>query len=136
VAHSRQSGRIVTTAGIARRGDALFLARRSSEGTQHGKWEFPGGKCEAGETLAQCVEREFLEEFETPVTVGREIGRVPFAHGGDLFVLVGVEITFAHDPQKMHEHSETGWFTPAAAARLDLIDSDRELLATIPGRLP
>jgi mutator protein MutT len=38
-----------------------------------GHWEFPGGKCDAGESLAMCVSRELREELAVEVDVGDEI---------------------------------------------------------------
>jgi 8-oxo-dGTP diphosphatase len=48
--------------GIIRRGDR-FLVRQRPEGTVYaGYWEFPGGKCEPGESPAAATVRECLEE--------------------------------------------------------------------------
>ena len=57
--------------GLIRRGGD-FLVRRRPEGTVYaGYWEFPGGKCEPGETPAQTTARECREETGLEVVVGR-----------------------------------------------------------------
>ena len=57
--------------GLIRRGGD-FLVRRRPEGTVYaGYWEFPGGKCEPGETPAQTTARECQEETGLEVVVGR-----------------------------------------------------------------
>ena len=48
----------------------IFVAQRNITKNQGGLWEFPGGKLEAGETLQECLAREFLEEFGKEISVG------------------------------------------------------------------
>ncbi|HEX5805976.1 MAG TPA: NUDIX domain-containing protein [Macromonas sp.] len=49
--------------------DGQFLLTSRPEGKVYaGYWEFPGGKLEAGETVAQALRRELIEEIG--VTVG------------------------------------------------------------------
>jgi len=47
-----------------------LIARRPLSGLLGGLWEFPGGKCEAGESLADCLKRELREELAIEVEVG------------------------------------------------------------------
>lgn len=52
----------VAVAVIKREGKVL-IARRQKEGPLKGKWEFPGGKIEDGETPEECLKRELSEEL-------------------------------------------------------------------------
>ncbi len=48
----------------------ILIAQRKKGKHQEFMWEFPGGKLEAGETLQQCVAREFVEEFDKQIVIG------------------------------------------------------------------
>ena len=63
---------MVTAAVIEK--DGAFLLTRRLDGTHlAGFWEFPGGKCNAGESLQESLVREIREELDAGVTVGCEI---------------------------------------------------------------
>ena len=65
--------RLVVAAAIVER-DGRFLITRRQQGVHlAGFWEFPGGKCEPGETLAACVIRELDEELGVEALVDEEI---------------------------------------------------------------
>ena len=48
--------------GVIARGDEIFITLRPDNVHQGGKWEFPGGKVEEGETVLQALSRELTEE--------------------------------------------------------------------------
>lgn len=54
--------RIVVAAAVVRDGDRFLLTRRLDEGHLAGRWEFPGGKLEAGEAPEEALVRECVEE--------------------------------------------------------------------------
>lgn len=64
---------ITVVAAVVER-DGKFLLTRRLKGTHlAGLWEFPGGKCEPGETHAACLIRELVEELGVAAIVGREL---------------------------------------------------------------
>jgi 8-oxo-dGTP diphosphatase len=64
---------IVVAAAVIER-DGRFLVTRRLQGTHlEGTWEFPGGKCDPGETLAGCLARELREELDVEARVGAEV---------------------------------------------------------------
>lgn len=60
-------------AAVIAREDQLLIAQRPLEGMLGGLWEFPGGKVEAGETLAAGLRREIEEELGVEIEVGELI---------------------------------------------------------------
>jgi mutator protein MutT len=48
----------------------ILIDKRKLGGAMGGLWEFPGGKIEAGETVADCIVREIREELEIEIVVG------------------------------------------------------------------
>ena len=57
------------TAAIILKDNKVLIAQRAPEERLAGKWEFPGGKMEPGETPQQCLSREINEELEVTVEV-------------------------------------------------------------------
>ena len=83
---SRQPGpalRFVAAALIVRDGQLLIGQRRPDQ-IMALKWEFPGGKIEAGESPQQALARELHEELGIQAVIGPAIIRIRhnYRHGG------------------------------------------------------
>src|ERR1051325_2797623 len=73
VVSSRETHTIQVVAAVVSRGDQFLVCRRSLEKRYAGLWEFPGGKCEPGESMGIAVRRELREELGVKVVaVGKE----------------------------------------------------------------
>ncbi len=66
---------------IERRG-RILIGRRRDDQDHAGKWEFPGGKVEEGETPRQALSRELHEELGVQLEPGREITRYRYQYPG------------------------------------------------------
>jgi 8-oxo-dGTP diphosphatase len=64
---------IVVCAAVIENGGRFLVTRRQQGVHLEGHWEFPGGKCDAGETLGECLQREIREELDVEATVAGEL---------------------------------------------------------------
>jgi len=64
---------VVVAAAVVQRGDSYLVTRRLRGTHLEGMWEFPGGKCEPGETHAACLQREIMEELGCVADVGEKL---------------------------------------------------------------
>ncbi|MDR2500092.1 MAG: NUDIX domain-containing protein [Treponema sp.] len=122
----------ISIAGIAITGETVFIARRLPGGALGGKWEFPGGKVEAGESDTAALIREYQEEFGVPIETGPLIGTARFEHQGMSRTLRAYRIFFTDREASRNftlaEHSAWRWIPVRDLESCDLADSDRKLL--------
>ncbi len=98
-------------AGIIEKDGLIFIAKRVNVGQMGGRWEFPGGKIEIGETQEQALHREFLEEFNCDITVIQPVCSAQFEHNGTVRNLFAWHVSFCDDSPvfTLSEHTETAW---------------------------
>lgn len=118
--------RYVVGAALLHRGRVL-AARRSGPADLAGRWEFPGGKAEPGETEEQALERELAEELGVRA---RALHPLP----GSWQVRPGLELRIwaaellSGEPQPLQDHSELRWLGPGELGTVDWLPHDREVL--------
>jgi 8-oxo-dGTP pyrophosphatase MutT (NUDIX family) len=84
---------------------------------ERGEWELPGGRIEVGETSAECLRREILEELNVAVTVGSLLDTYLFEviPGKHVFIATyGCIRERDFDPTISQEHKRIGLFAPTA----------------------
>jgi len=115
----------VVGAAIVRDGRVL-AARRTAPPETAGRWEFPGGKVEAGESPETALVREIGEELGSVVEVtGWLPGEVPIGERHVLTVALTVLTAGEPDPR---EHDEIRWLTAAELGDVDWLEPDRPFL--------
>lgn len=116
-----------SVAGIAVHGRMVLIAHRNPVGQMGGRWEFPGGKVEEGETDSQAIVREFGEEFGIKVRPGAMISKAVFEHNGEN-LLHAYAVKVPHRgiffKYRLTEHTEYRWADIEEIASLDFVDSD------------
>ena len=90
---------VVVVAAVVER-DGMFLITRRQHGTDlEGCWEFPGGKCESGETHAACLRREIREELDVDITIGEELFSTTYGYSGRIVRLHFYQCALDGTPQ-------------------------------------
>ena len=125
---ARETVRVV--AGAIVRNGKVLLARRKSAGSGRGRWELPGGKVEPAETDRQALRRELAEELSLATRVFEQIGpSVEVEPGMDLFCY-RAELT-SDDRIRLVDHDAYVWAGPDELDAMDLLESDRRLVASL-----
>lgn len=118
----------VSLACVALKGGKILVAKRIARGDMGGRWEFPGGKAEEGESDGDAIVREMREEFGVDVQVGAKIAEGSFVHKGRRRILRAYEVSLAHDgiekPFALTEHDAYEWIEVEKIKSLDFVDSD------------
>jgi len=120
---------LVAAAVVERRGRYL-VTRRQAGAHLAGLWEFPGGKCETGESMTACLARELREELAVDARIGEEILTTTHTYPERRVELhfLRCEIAGAPSPQ---QGQEMRWVTRAELVELELPPADAELIATL-----
>jgi 8-oxo-dGTP diphosphatase len=127
--HARMADPIHVSAGILTRDGRILACRRRPDQPHAGKWEFPGGKREVGESDAECLRRELREELGIEAEVGAELWRTEHRYPGRTTVaLVFFAVPRYRGVIENHAFAEIRWVEPAQLAPLDFLAADRALI--------
>jgi mutator protein MutT len=124
--------RIVVTAAVIRRGDSYLVTRRTAGTHLEGYWEFPGGKCEAGETLRDSLVREIREELGAGVRIGAEILSTAHAYPDRSVELHFFAADLLDEPTPL-AGQEMRWVPRRELRSLRFPPADDELIASLEG---
>jgi len=119
---------VVVGAAIIHRGRVL-AAQRATPPAAAGRWEFPGGKVDPGESETAALARECAEELDVRVRVGDRIGAdVPMATGAVLR-LYAAELVDGH-PRAV-EHLRLRWLAADELDSVPWLPADAPLAAAL-----
>jgi len=119
---------LIVTAGIIRRDDCVLITRRPEGSSQAGKWEFPGGKLEPGESPVDCLARELREELDLPVEVGPVFDIVHHHYAWGAILLLAYECTPLSDIIRNLQVAEHRFVPAASLVDYDLLEADLPLV--------
>jgi 8-oxo-dGTP diphosphatase len=117
--------------GIIRRGRE-FLIRQRPPGTVYaGYWEFPGGKCEPGETPAEATCRECQEEVGLTIVIERlrQVRTHRYPHG--LVELWFHDCALLEPGNEPSEHTGFVWIDGEKLQTLRFPEANAEVLAEL-----
>ena len=106
----------------------VLAAQRSRSMSMPLKWEFPGGKIEAGESPEACLKRELAEEMGIGVAIQREMQPCTHRYPTFTITLYPFVCTIISGEIVLKEHRAAAWVTPEEMTALDWPGADARII--------
>lgn len=113
----------VVGAVIVRAG-TILCAQRGPSGALAGKWEFPGGKIEQGESPREALEREIAEELGCRISVGETVTSTTHEYDFGIVTLTTFYCELVEGEPELSEHQAVLWLPHAELPSLEWAPAD------------
>lgn len=117
---------IRVVAAVVSRDGELLVCQRPLHKRHGGLWEFPGGKCEPGESDEDALRRELREELGVELASAGGMA-LEVRDPGSAYLIIFIPVTIFGTAVPL-EHAALEWGTPQSVAKLPLAPSDRRFL--------
>ena len=108
--------------GIMYHNDKILMGKRASTSDSPGIWEFPGGKLEKGETIEQCLHREWKEELNLAILIDRPVAVSTVEKDIICYFFIGKILDISNIQKNVHESID--FFYPGEMKNLQLFEGD------------
>ena len=123
--------RINVVAGIIISQNKILIGKRKDDDIGGGKWEFPGGKIEIGETNSEALERELYEELGISAKIGKELMNYEHMFKTTIYNITFMEITDYEGEIRNNAHSEIKWVKFSNLPEYDFISGDDRFIQSL-----
>lgn len=122
---------IEVVAGLIWDKDKFLICQRPENKARGLLWEFPGGKVEAGETLPQALQREYMEELAVKLDVRDRFMQVEHKYP-DIFIrLTLFHCVISEGVPQALEHNALRWIHPSETKNFTFCPADADILKEI-----
>ena len=118
---------INVVAAIIKKNDKVFITQRG-HGEFKGKWEFPGGKIEVGETPEEAVVREIREELKSEVKVESFFDEIEDVRDDMVLNVKFFVCSLVSGKLELTEHLDSKWVEPSEIDEKDFMEADKSVL--------
>jgi mutator protein MutT len=109
----------------------LLICKRKPDTVLGGYWEFPGGKCDRGETPALCACREVLEETGVTVRPVRELPVIEHDYPHALVRLHPFLCELVSGEVELLAVEDARWIDPSEVVGYRFPEANSELVAAV-----
>lgn len=118
-------------AGILERDGRILIGRRRADQAHPLKWEFPGGKLDAGESPEEALVRELREELGIEAQAGAEMMRYEFTYPGrEPIELIFIKAARWRGEIENRIFEAVLWADPETLSGFDFLEGDAPFLKT------
>lgn len=121
-------------AAVIRDNNRIFVTARGY-GAFKGKWEFPGGKIEMGETSQEALKREIMEELATEIKVGELIDTIEYDYPDFHLTMECFWCEVVNGGLELKEHEAARWLMREELYNVEWLPADVRLIEKIKGKL-
>lgn len=111
-------------AAVIKNGSQVLLAQRGKKDSLYGKWEFPGGKLEQGESDLECLKRELFEEFGIHAEIGSYLCSSFFEKNNVEYEMRAYLVSSFVGEIELREHLQIHWVSLSQLSQYDVPTPD------------
>jgi len=115
---------IQVVAAVLERDGNYLIARRAHHKSLPGKWEFPGGKIESGESSEVALERELNEEFGIKTLIGKHLISTSYSYPEISIELIAFEVKYLSGDFILSDHDKIDWVKASNFRKYDFAEAD------------
>jgi 8-oxo-dGTP diphosphatase len=122
-------------AALIIRDSRTLICQRRHDAAFPLKWEFPGGKVAANETLKAALARELNEELGVQATIGREIYKTTYQYPGRdepievIFFSAQIGTQAISNPEQAFE--QVSWVMAGDLPKFDFLTANHDLISRL-----
>ncbi len=122
---------IIVTAAVIENDGKILIGKRKGGIDVEGKWEFPGGKVESGETPEECLKRELFEEFGIETRIGELLCTSSCTYSHGTVILLTYRVYHISGEFNPTDHDDIRWVSPDELDNFEFAPADIPILKRI-----